>query len=212
MSERVDRLLSVAGRTYAEEAGIRLADTPAPLYQLLVLSVVLSTRVRASVGMAAARELFDAGFTTPPRMEEADRHAVIDALHRGHYVRYDGMMASALHDGATLVQERWRGDLRRMRREADGDTGRLEELVQQVPRLGPTGAAIFCREAQAVWPELRPYVDRKALDGAARVGLPADREALAAEVPADATATLAAALVRAALDRRVAAQVNAAAA
>jgi hypothetical protein len=26
------------GRTYAEQAGIRLADTPAPLYQLQVLS------------------------------------------------------------------------------------------------------------------------------------------------------------------------------
>ena len=33
-------LLERYGRTYAEEAGIRLADKPAPLYQLLVLAAL----------------------------------------------------------------------------------------------------------------------------------------------------------------------------
>jgi hypothetical protein len=31
-------LLDRAGTTYAEQAGIRLTDSPAPLYRLLVLS------------------------------------------------------------------------------------------------------------------------------------------------------------------------------
>jgi hypothetical protein len=40
-------LLDVAGRTYASKAGIRLANTPSPLYRLLVLSVLPSTRIKA---------------------------------------------------------------------------------------------------------------------------------------------------------------------
>ena len=35
-----DALLKRYGRTYADEAGIRLADKPAPLYQLLVLATL----------------------------------------------------------------------------------------------------------------------------------------------------------------------------
>jgi hypothetical protein len=73
-----------------------------------------------------------------------------------------------------------------------------------VPRLGPVGADIFSREAQEVWPELRPYLDRKALDGAERIGLPADPDRLAHLVSADDLARLAAGLVRVSLDRRLA--------
>jgi hypothetical protein len=38
----VGELLDRCGRLYAEDAGIRLADRPGPLYQLLVLSTLLS--------------------------------------------------------------------------------------------------------------------------------------------------------------------------
>lgn len=77
-----------------------------------------------------------------------------------------------------------------------GDPRRLEKLITEFPRIGPTGAQIFCREAQAVWPWLRPYFDRKALDGAKKAGLPTDPGRLAKLVPGDDSARLAAALVR----------------
>jgi WD40 repeat protein len=48
----------------------------------------------------------------------------------------------------------------------------VRELLTAFPRLGPAGADIFCREAQLVWPELRPALDRKVLDGARRLCLP----------------------------------------
>ncbi len=53
----VRTLLERAGTTYAEQAGIRLHDSPSPLYRLLVLSVLLSTRIRADIAVAAACEL-----------------------------------------------------------------------------------------------------------------------------------------------------------
>jgi hypothetical protein len=58
-------LLEQQGRTFAEEAGIKLADKPGPLYQLLVLASLLSARISAGVAVAAARELFAAGYRSP---------------------------------------------------------------------------------------------------------------------------------------------------
>jgi hypothetical protein len=209
MRDRVRALLETSGTTYAEEAGIRLADRPAPLYRLLVLSVLLSTRIRATVAVAAARELFRAGCGTPRRMLAASCQDRVDALGRGHYVRYDESTSTALGEGAHLVLDRYRGDLRRMRTAADGSGPELRRRLREVPRLGPTGADIFCREAQAVWPELRPYLDRKTLAGARRLGLPTEPDRLAGLVDGDDLARLAAGLVRVALDARLARQLTA---
>jgi len=200
----VRKLLELAGTSYARQARIRLADQPAPLYQLLVLSVLLSTRIKAEIAVAAARELFAAGCGTPRGMRQASWQDRVDALGRGHYVRYDESTATALGEGAELIRERYRDDLRRLRRAAGGDLAELQRRLREFPRLGPTGAAIFCREAQAVWPELRPYLDRRALDGARALDLPADPVKLAGAVPEADLARLAAALVRVALDRKLA--------
>lgn len=197
--DRVRELLEACGATYAQQAGIRLADQPAPLYRLLVLSVLLSTRIKADIAVAAARELIAAGCGTPRGMRQASWQDRVDALGRGHYVRYDESTATALGEGAQLALDTYRGDLRRLRQAADGDRTELARRLQEFPRLGPVGVAIFCREAQAVWPELRPYLDRKALDGARRLDLPADPGQLAGLVPGDQLAALAAALVRVAL-------------
>ncbi|HEY0575223.1 MAG TPA: endonuclease [Pseudonocardia sp.] len=198
------RLLDEAGRTYADEAGIRLTDQPAPLYRLLVLSVLLSTRIKADIAVAAARELADAGMGTPKAMLEASWQDRVDALGRAHYKRYDESTATALGDGAQLLLDEYSGDLRELRNRADGDPKKIRELLTAFPRLGPVGADIFAREAQAVWPELRPALDRKTLDGARRVGLPADPAALTKLTSDDRLAELAAALVRVALDKKLA--------
>ncbi|MQA63020.1 MAG: endonuclease [Actinophytocola sp.] len=158
----VTKLLDVAGTTCAAEAGIRLKNTPAPLYRLLVLAVLLSTRIKADIAVAAAVELVKAGFGTPQRMLDASWQQRVDALHG---------------------------------------------LLRRVPRLGPVGAHIFCREAQDVWPELRPYVDAKAADGAKRLSLPTTARELAKLVSADDLGRLTAALVRVSLDRKLAGKV-----
>ncbi|MFF9622392.1 endonuclease [Streptomyces griseosporeus] len=196
-------LVDAHGRTYAEEAGIRLADTPQPLYRLLVLSVLLSARIRASVAVAAARELHAAGMRDARRMAAATWQQRVDALGRGGYRRYDERTATMLGDGAELVTERWGGDLRRLRAEADGDLDALRRLLKEVPGLGPAGADIFLREAQRVWPEVAPCLDGKALQGAGRLGLPEDPDRLLRLAGGTEPAVLAAALVRAALDKQV---------
>ncbi|WP_149552100.1 endonuclease [Streptomyces marokkonensis] len=201
----VRALLDTHGETYAAEAGIRLRDTPQPLYRLLVLAHLLSARIKGSIAVASARALHEAGLRDPRRMAGAGRQERVDALGRGGYRRYDERTATQLGDAARLLNERWGGDLRRLRAEADGDVGELRRLLQEFPGIGPAGADIFLREVQHVWPEAAPYLDGKALQGARRLELPQDPERLLGLAGRARPAVLAAALVRAAIDRDVAA-------
>jgi hypothetical protein len=79
--------------------------------------------------------------------------------------------------------------------EAAGDVERAARLLQEVKGIGPTGAAVFLREVQAVWPWVRPFVDERTRAGARRVGLP-DDDSLAVVVAPEDLARLAAGLVR----------------
>ncbi|MFJ5920369.1 endonuclease [Streptomyces ardesiacus] len=195
----VRELVDAHGQTYAEEAGIRLKDTPQPLYRLLVLAHLLSARISASIAVAAARALSEAGLRDPRRMAGAGWQERVDALGRGGYRRYDERTATQLGEAADLLTERWGGDLRRLRNEADGDVSEIRRLLQEFPGVGPTGADIFLREAQRVWPQAAPYLDRKALQGAERLGLPGETDRLLALAGETEPAVLAAALVRAAV-------------
>lgn len=206
--ERIRRLLAEAGPTYAAEAGIKLADTPAPLYRLLVLSVLLSTRIKAGIAVDAARQLRAAGMGTPRAMAGATWQERVDALGRAHYKRYDEQTATALGEGAQYLLAEYGGDLRRMRRAANGEFRTLAGYLAEVPRLGPVGAGIFAREVQLVWPEFRPHLDRKALQGAEKLGLPTQPARLAKLVAPGELAHLAAALVRVTLERDLAGRVT----
>ncbi|MFP5068801.1 endonuclease [Pseudonocardia nantongensis] len=200
----VSALLERAGTTYADEAGITLRDTPAPLYRLLVLGTLLSTPVQSSLGVAATRELIDAGMGTPEKMRDATWQQRVDALGRAHFTRVDEQTATALGDGAAQLLDDYAGDLRKLRDAADRDPKRIRKLLTAFPRLGPTGAGIVTREAQAVWPELRPSLDGKARQGAERLGLPTDPDELAGLVDGDELARFAAALTRVGLDEGLA--------
>lgn len=202
--QTVRALLEQQGRTYAEEAGIRLADKPGPLYQLLVLATLLSARISADIAVAAARELFEAGYRSPGKMLNASWQDRVNALGRGHYRRYDERTATMLGDSAQLCHDRWHGDLRRLHAEAGSDTSALRTLLTQFPGIGATGADIFLREVQGVWPDIAPYADRKVLDGAQRLHLPAAADDLAGLAPDGKLPALLSALVRVGRDRKAA--------
>lgn len=198
--EIIDDLLDERGRTYAQEAGIGLKDTPASLFQLLVLANLLSTRISAGIAVATARELTDSGFSTPEKMRAATWQQRVNALGRGGYRRYDERTSTMLGDGAALLLDRYAGDLRRLRDDSQ-DSEEILKRLQEFPGIGPTGAAIFAREVQGVWPVMAPYFDKKALDGARKLSLPDGPDALAGLVSPENLPRLASALVRVALDR-----------
>lgn len=201
-TEAVHELLDTYGRTYAAEANIRLKDTPQPLYQLLVLSLLLSARISSGIAIATSRELSQAGMRTPRRMADSTWKERVDTLGRGGYRRYDERTATQLGEGAALLLDTYGGDLRRLRDDAESDPATLRRLLQEFPGLGPVGADIFLREVQGVWPEVAPYLDTKAQQGARRLGLPAEPKKLAGLAGDTDRATFAAALVRAAIDKK----------
>lgn len=207
----VAELLERHGTTYAEQAGITLKDTPSPLYRLLVLSVLLSARISSDLAVAAARGLSAAGLRTAARMRDSAWQQRVDVLGAAGYRRFDERTATMLGDGAQLLVDRWDGDVRRLRAEADGDVERLRRLLQEVPGIGPVGSAIFCREVQGVWPDVAPFVDERVLDGAGRLGLPASPRAMVGLVDRSDLPRLAAACVRATLDSGVVSSVRQAA-
>lgn len=204
MDAVVKKLLRESGETFAEEAGFEVKDAPAALFKLLVLANLLSARISSGIALSAARELFAAGGGTARGMARLTWQERVDALGRGHYVRYDESTASRLGDTAEIVQDRYKGDLRRLAIEAERDRRRAGELLREFPGIGPTGVDIFCREAQAVWPWLRPYVDDQVKKGAERLGLPTDPDDLAGRVADKDLARLTAALVRVGRDKKLA--------
>jgi endonuclease III len=210
MDERkhlLQRLLKVAGTTYAAEAGVRISDRPMPLFQLLVLCMLASKPIDAAIAMRAGHELFSDGLRTPKAVLDSDRRTMIDAFGRAHYVRYDESSATRLTEIAQLVVDEYSGDLREIARRSDDDIDAAKRMLKKFKGIGDTGADIYLREVQDVWPWVRPYFDKRAARTAKALGLPSDPTKLGALAPR-ANARLAAALVRFALDDDVRQQVT----
>ncbi|MGH3561279.1 MAG: endonuclease [Mycobacterium sp.] len=204
----VQRLLQCAGTTYAEQAGIRLRNKPMPLFQLLVLCMLASKPIGAAIAACAARELFKIGLRTPRTVLAAERHTLIGAFGRAHYVRYDESSATRLVNIAVAAQEHYRGDLRVLAVHSGHNVADAIELLKGFAGIGDTGARIYLREVQDVWTWVRPAFDDRALAAARDLGLPADARQLGALSP-DSNAALAVALIRASLDASVRSQVTA---
>ncbi|UBI09494.1 endonuclease [Corynebacterium coyleae] len=180
--------------TFAEDAGISLDDDPTSLFQLLVLCMLQAKPIRATVAVDAARGLFDAGLTSPSALVEAPRSQLIRIFGAAGYARYDESTATRLHAMAHLLCDDYSGDLRNLR---PGAPSSLEVF----DGVGPACATMFAREAQGVWPELAPVFDKKALQGAAKVGLPEDAQELESHARSEGVAlpAFAAHLVKVAL-------------
>jgi len=192
------------GRTFAEEAGIRLRDKPSPLWCLLVMSLLCSARISSGIALAATRELRAAGWRTPQAMAASTWQQRVDALGRGSYRRYDERTAGQLGELADAVLQRYRGDLRRLR----ASTSDLPADLETFKGIGPVGAGIFCRDVQAVWPDVAPFVDDLAADGAQKLGLPCRADRMSQLVSAADFPRLLAGCVRAALDQDVLADIR----
>jgi hypothetical protein len=200
-ADTLNRLLARHGRTYADEAGITLRNRPAPLFQLLVLALLLSARISDRIAVAAARALFGHGCTDARRMADATWQQPVGADGAGPNDPDAESTSTYLGETAELVLDRYDGDLRRLRRRADGDPATVARLLQECKGIGRLGADIFCREAQRVWPELRPFADRAALKVAADLGLPDAPDRLARLHGDDDLTVVSAALLRAKLSK-----------
>lgn len=196
----IDELLRRHGRTYADEIGVDLAAGGADAqFQLLVFALLASTRIRAEVAADACRALFGAGWTTPTATASATWQDRTRVLNRSGYARYDESTSRRLENVSRHLLDAYDGDLGKLREAAYRVPATERAKVREFDGVGPVGADIFLREVQAVWDELRPYVDDRARATARELDLPDEPAELANLVSKHDLTRLVAALVRARL-------------
>ncbi|MFF3852580.1 hypothetical protein [Micromonospora sp. NPDC002575] len=205
--KRLARRLAGDGRGFAEQYGFRVTNNPSSLFQLLTLSVLLARRGDFRRAVAAAEALRDSGWDSAARLARslhADRVRVLrEAGLRGDV----DALAEGLGDLARTVVERYRGDLRRLRGAAHHDPAAERTMLSALPGVDAEAVELFLREAQALWREVAPVADRRALAAARRLGLgrsPADLAVLAGGGESERLAWLVGALARVDLEQRYA--------
>ena len=203
--EIISRLLDTCGRTFADELNIRVKrDTPSEWFKLLVYVLLSSRRIGKQLSLRAAREIFKEGWTTPHRMAKTTWEQRVQVLDRAHYVRYDYSTATYLGDTTNLLLQKYKGDLRNLREAAERQPDRERQLLKEFKGIGDVGCDIFFREAQAVWDELYPFADRRALKAAQTLGLGSTPAELAKLIRRDEFVRLVGALARCDIEKRYA--------
>ena len=193
----VEAVLQVNGQSYAGEVGADISrNTPSPLYRWLVASALLSARISQDIATDAAKALSKKGWRTPQKMADATWRQRTDTLNHAGYARYDESTSRMLGDGAALLLEKYDGDLRKLREEAERDPKQERKLIKEFKGIGDTGADIFFREAQIVWDEIYPFADKKSLAAARKLGLPGTAKGLSKLVSKKEFPRLLSALVR----------------
>lgn len=163
------RRLLAGGRGLAEEWGFRVTNNPANLFQLLYLSVLLASSADHRRAVRAAQALREAGGESPARVAAAPPQA---SLLRNVGGRRDAdELAATLGDLASRLVRIYQGDLRRLRTSARQDPSLERELLTELPGVDDDVVDLFFREVQAIWSELMPFADRRALAAARRLGL-----------------------------------------
>ncbi|MDO3704898.1 hypothetical protein Q3W71_24840 [Micromonospora sp. C28SCA-DRY-2] len=205
--KRLVRRLAGSGRGFAEQYGFRVINNPSNLFQLLCLSVLLARRGDFRRAVDSARALPANGWDSAARLARslhADRLRVLrEAGQRGDV----DALATVLGDLAQTVVDRYRGDLRRLRAVAHHDPARERKLLTDLPGVDDQVVDLFLREAQALWREVAPVADRRALVAARKLGLgrsAADLAGLAGSGESERLAWLVGALARVDLEHRYA--------
>ncbi|MER5456639.1 hypothetical protein ABT008_17800 [Micromonospora sp. NPDC002389] len=204
---RLARRLAGSGRGFAEQYGFRVTNNPASLFQVLCLAVLLARRGDFRRALDSAHALSDAGWDSAARLARAPHADLVRVLReRGRRGDADAV-ATLLGDLARAVRDEYGGDLRRLRAAAGYDPARQRALLAALPGVDGEAVDLFLREAQALWREVGPVADRRALTAARRLGLGRSAEDLAALSggrESERFAWLVGALARVDLERRYA--------
>lgn len=197
----VQAALDRYGQTFSHEVGAKPEkNTPAELFQSLVVALLCSARISGRIAVTSAKALFDAGWTTPRKMADATWKQRVDVLNHAGYARYDESTSRMLGETCELLLSEYDGDLRKLREAADRDPAKIRKRLKAFKGIGDAGCDIFFREVQTAWPELYPHADRRVLAAAKKLDLGDDAATLKRRVDMEEFPRLAAALIRIDLD------------
>jgi hypothetical protein len=110
---------------------------------LSLCALLFSARISHRIALKAAIALAKQGWTTPERLVKSSWAARAGVLKRSGYSRYDERTSTMLGETAKLLLERYKGDLRKLREEADRNSARERELLKEFKGIGDVGVDIF---------------------------------------------------------------------
>lgn len=198
-------MFSRVGRGLAEASGLRVTNSPANLFQLLCLSILLRGSRDYRPAVRAVQALGDRGWDSAARMAQSSPEERLRVLREAGVGGKAREVAETLGDLARSIVERYRGDLRRLRTQAGQDPAVERKLLRELPGVDDTVVDLFFREAQGPWREIAPFADKRVLSAAGKLGLgrsPADLSAIVGGVESEKIAWLVGALARVDLDKR----------
>ncbi|WP_306193017.1 MULTISPECIES: hypothetical protein [unclassified Streptomyces] len=183
----VGALLKRYGReSLSEEAEIHLKESPHALFQMFQLAALSDARVTPETAVRTFVGMRDRKWSTAGHVLRAGADRIAGALRDAGYPEGDvRRISTAMTDAALHLQEDHGGDLGELREDAGRDPERERELLRHFANVDDDVVDAFCREAQLLWSELCPFVDKKVLDAADRLHLDQDAMSLRALVDDD---------------------------
>lgn len=173
-------------QSLVERADIALQDSPNNVFQVLELALLEDARVHPDTAADAFLQLRDRGWTTAKGMVDADRDEVVDVLGGLGYPDPDAdRIATGLTDAALHVLHDHGGDPGGIRQDVGADPQREREELSRFVGVRDRSVDNFFREIQLLWPELRPFADKTALDAADRLDLGGDADTLRGHVDSE---------------------------
>ncbi|MFD0744765.1 hypothetical protein ACFQ1L_25305 [Phytohabitans flavus] len=183
-------LLNRYGRGFADACGFSVIANPASLFQLLILAVLTSGRGDYHKQVALAHKLREQGWDSPTRLAGAPHERRVQVI-RAAGRRDAERLATTLGDLAEAVADRYRGDLRRLRRAAGYKPDQERRLLTELPNVSDRAADLFFQEVQVLWSEVFPFAERRALAAARKLGLATTTAELASITGGDESERLA---------------------
>lgn len=133
------------------ELGIDLSGgSDKELFRWLVACQLFGERISQEIAAKTFTELDKAGYTAPAKLAHADWQAVVDALGRGGYRRYDESTAHELISIGKHLLEDYGGSMTQLHERA-GRPAAVKARVQEFKGIGPKAAEIFLRGMRGVW-------------------------------------------------------------
>ncbi|MDD5095533.1 MAG: hypothetical protein PHV74_14325 [Dehalococcoidia bacterium] len=143
----------------------------AEVFKWFLASVFLGDRIDKGIAMNTYKEFEKAEVLSPEAILETGSQGLVEILDRGGYNRYDFRTAAKLHQTATALVQRYKGDLNRLHFFAE-DERDLEIKLQDLGEgIGPIIVNTFLRELRDIWEKAKPPLAAPAILGAKKLGL-----------------------------------------
>lgn len=119
------------------------------LFRWFLACLLFGKPIQQTVAARAYHQLVNEGLTTPEKLVAAGWGRLVEALGRGHYVRFDESTATKLLEICQQLIERY-GSVRGLLKEC-ATPAELERRLQEFKGIGPMTARIFVRDVMPVW-------------------------------------------------------------